>query len=127
MGTVGDCWDRTNVRVLECHESLRIIEQCLTQLTGPHRRTRDYDPQAVVPKKIRPKAGDFYARAESAKGELGFFFRTDGRADVPVRCKVRSCSFHNLSVIHEISRGAMLADLVAIIGSIDVVMGEVDR
>jgi NADH-quinone oxidoreductase subunit D len=81
----------------------------------------------VVPKKIRPKAMDFYARAESAKGELGFFFRTDGRSDVPVRCKARSCCFHNLSVISEISKGAMLADLVAIIGSIDVVMGEVDR
>ena len=127
MGTVGDCWDRNNVRVLECHESIRIVEQCLDQLLGDHKRTRDYDPQAVVPKKIRPKAMDFYARAESAKGELGFFFRTDGKSDVPVRCKARSCCFHNLSVISEISKGAMLADLVAIIGSIDVVMGEVDR
>ncbi|RIV27640.1 NADH-quinone oxidoreductase subunit D [Fibrisoma montanum] len=127
VGTVGDCWDRNNVRVLECRESLRIIEQCLDQLTGTHKRTRDYDPQALVPKKIRPKAMDFYARAESAKGELGFFFRTDGKSDVPVRAKCRSCSYHNLSVISEISRGAMLADLVAIIGSIDVVMGEVDR
>ncbi|CCH56371.1 NADH dehydrogenase (quinone) [Fibrisoma limi BUZ 3] len=127
VGTVGDCWDRNNVRVLECRESLRIIEQCLDQLTGTYKRTRDYDPQALVPKKIRPKAMDFYARAESAKGELGFFFRTDGRSDVPVRAKCRSCCYHNLSVISEISRGAMLADLVAIIGSIDVVMGEVDR
>lgn len=127
MGAVGDCWDRNNVRVMECYESIRIIEQCLTQLTGDYKRTRDYDPQAIVPKKIRPKAMDFYARAESAKGELGFFFRTDGRSDVPVRCKARACSFHNLSVLPEISRGAMLADLVAIIGSTDVVMGEVDR
>ncbi len=127
MGQVGDCWDRTHVRVRECHESLRIIEQCLDRLTTDHARTRDFDPQAMVPKKIRPKAGDYYFRGESAKGELGFFFRTDGRADVPLRCHARSCSFHNLSVIHEISRGAMLADLVAIIGSIDVVMGEVDR
>jgi len=127
MGTVGDCWDRNYVRVLECYESIRIIEQCLDKLTSDHRRTRDYDPQAVVPKKIRPKAMDFYVRGESAKGELGFFFRTDGKSDIPVRCKARSCCYHNLSVISEISRGAMLADLVAIIGSIDVVMGEVDR
>ncbi len=127
MGTVGDCWDRNQVRVQECYESLRIIEQCLDRLLGDYRRTREYDPQAVVPKKIRPKAMDFYARAESAKGELGFFFRTDGKSDVPVRCRCRSCCFHNLSVIGEISKGAMLADLVAIIGSIDLVMGEVDR
>jgi NADH-quinone oxidoreductase subunit D len=127
MGTLGDCWDRNNVRVLECHESLRLIEQCLDQLTGPHRRSRDFDPQALVPKKIRPKAMDFYARAESAKGELGFYFRTDGRSDVPLRVKARGPSFHNLSVIAEISRGALLADLVAVIGSLDLVMGEVDR
>jgi NADH-quinone oxidoreductase subunit D len=127
MGTVGDCWDRTWVRAVECRESVRIIEQCLIQLTGEHKRTRDFDPQAMVPKKIRPKAMDFYVRAENPKGELGFFFRTDGRSDIPVRCKARACSFNNLSVIGEISKGALLADLVAIIGSIDVVMGEVDR
>jgi NADH-quinone oxidoreductase subunit D len=127
MGTVGDCWDRTWVRVVECQESLKLIEQSLVQLTGDYKRTRDFDPQAVVPKKIRPKAMDFYIRAENPKGELGFFFRTDGRSDIPVRCKARACSFNNLSVIGEMSKGALLADLVAIIGSIDVVMGEVDR
>jgi len=127
MGTVGDCWDRTWVRVVECQESLKLIEQSLVQLTGDYKRTRDFDPQAVVPKKIRPKAMDFYVRAENPKGELGFFFRTDGRSDIPVRCKARACSFNNLSVIGEMSKGALLADLVAIIGSIDVVMGEVDR
>ena len=127
MGAIGDCWDRTWVRVAECWESVKIIEQSLVKLTGDHKRTRDFDPQALVPKKIRPKAMDFYVRAESPKGELGFFFRTDGRSDIPVRCKARSCCFHNLSAIGEMSKGALLADLVAIIGSIDVVMGEVDR
>ena len=127
VGTVGDCWDRANVRVQECWQSVYIIEQCLTRLTTDLARTRDYDPHEFVPKKIRPKAGDFYFRGESAKGELGFFFRTDGRSDIPVRCHARSCSFHNLSVIADISRGAMLADLVAVIGSLDLVMGEVDR
>lgn len=127
LGTVGDSWDRTWVRVLECRESIRIIEQSLEKLTKEHKRTSDFDPQALVPKKIRPKAMDFYTRAENPKGELGFFFRTDGRSDIPVRCKARACSFNNLSVIGEMSKGALLADLVAIIGSIDVVMGEVDR
>lgn len=127
VGTVGDCWDRNFVRVQECHESLHIIAQCLDKLTKAHKRTKDFDPQAFVPKKIRPPAMDFYSRAENSKGELGFFFRTNGRSDMPVRCKVRACSFSNLSVMSSISKGAMLADLVAIIGSLDLVMGEVDR
>jgi NADH-quinone oxidoreductase subunit D len=127
MGTLGDCWDRTYVRVRECYESIKIVEQCLERLTGDLKRTRDFDPRAAVPKKIRPKAQDFYSRAESPKGELGFFFRADGRTDIPFRCKVRSCCFVNLSVIAEISKGAMVADLIAIIGSIDLVLGEVDR
>jgi NADH-quinone oxidoreductase subunit D len=127
MGTVGDCWDRTYVRMQEVYESVKIIQQCLIQLTGDHKRTRDFDPQAVVPKKIRPKAQDFYVRAENPKGELGFFFRTDGRNDIPLRCKCRSSSFVNLSVLPEISKGVLIADLIAILGSIDIVLGEVDR
>lgn len=127
MGKVGDCWDRTYVRYLELHESLKIIEQCIDKLTGEHTRSRDFDPQALVPKKIRPKAQDFYIRGEIPKGELGFFFRADGRSDIPFRCKCRSCSFTNLSVLPDISKGILVADLIAIIGSIDVVMGEVDR
>lgn len=127
MGTVGDCWDRTYVRMREIYESLKIADQCLDQLMGEHKRTRDFDPQALVPKKIRPKAQDLYVRAEIPKGELGFFFRADGKSDVPFRCKCRSCSFVNLSVLPEIAKGILIADLIAIIGSIDVVMGEVDR
>jgi NADH-quinone oxidoreductase subunit D len=127
MGQVGDCWDRTQVRVDEIYESLKIVEQCLDKLTKEHVRTRDFDPQALVPKKIRPKAQDLYVRAEIPKGELGFFFRADGKSDVPFRCKCRSCSFVNLSVLPEISKGILIADLIAILGTIDVVMGEVDR
>lgn len=127
MGKMGDCWDRTYVRVQEIHESLKIITQCLDKLNGEHKRTRDFDPQALVPKKIRPAAQDLYVRGEIPKGELGFFFRADGRSDVPFRCKCRSCSFVNLSLLPELSKGILIADLIAIIGSIDVVMGEVDR
>jgi NADH-quinone oxidoreductase subunit D len=127
VGTKGDCWDRNYVRVLEVKESVKLVEQCLEQLKGDHKRTPDFDPQAIVPKKIRPKAQDLYFRAESPKGELGFFFRADGRSDQPFRCKARSCCFVNLSVISDLSKGAMIADLIAILGSIDIVLGEVDR
>ena len=127
MGKTGDCWDRTYVRFEEIYESLKIVQQCLEKLTTEHKRTRDFDPQALVPKKIRPKAQDLYVRAEIPKGELGFFFRADGKSDIPFRCKCRSCSFVNLSVLQEIAKGVLIADLIAIIGTIDVVMGEVDR
>ncbi len=127
MGTIGDCWDRTWVRLQEMRESCKIINQCVDRLLSDHKRTREFDPQALVPKKIRPTQQDIYVRAENPKGELGFFFRADGKSDVPFRCKVRSCSFVNLSVLPEISRGALVADLIAILGSIDIVLGEVDR
>jgi NADH-quinone oxidoreductase subunit D len=127
MGSIGDCWDRTQVRVDEIQESIKIVQQCLDKLTTDHKRTRDFNPQALVPKKIRPKVQDLYVRAEIPKGELGFFFRADGRSDIPFRCKCRSCSFVNLSVLQELAKGVLIADLIAIIGTIDVVMGEVDR
>ncbi|MEQ8905753.1 NADH-quinone oxidoreductase subunit D [Ekhidna sp.] len=127
MGTVGDCWDRNWVRYEECWQSIKIIEQCVEKLLGEHKRTKEFDPRAMVPKKIRPKAQDFYVRAENPKGELGYFFRADGRSDQPLRCKARAPSFSNLSVISEISKGCMLADLFAILGSMDLNMGEVDR
>lgn len=126
-GTLGDCWDRTWVRVQECYESVKIIEQCLEKLTGEHKRTRDFDPRTLAPKKIRPKAQDFYIRAENPKGETGFFFRADGRSDVPFRCKARGASFVNLSIINELAKGGLISDLIAVIGSIDIVLGEVDR
>ena len=127
MGTLGDCWDRTYVRMQECYESIKIIEQCLDKLTHEHKRTKSFDPREAVPKKIRPKAQDLYVRAENPKGETGFFFRANGRSDIPFRCKARGASFMNLSVINEIAKGSLVADLIAIFGSIDIVLGEVDR
>ncbi|OEK06471.1 NADH-quinone oxidoreductase subunit D [Roseivirga misakiensis] len=127
MGSLGDCWDRTDVRMKECYESVKIIEQAIQKLTGDHKRTRDFDPRAAVPKKIRPKAQDFYVRAENPKGETGFFFRADGRSDIPFRCKARGASFVNLSILGELAKGGLIADLIAILGSIDIVLGEVDR
>lgn len=127
IGTVGDCWNRYKVRIDEIAESLKIIEQCAEKLKKEHKRTPDFDPRALVPKKIVPKAQDFYIRAENPKGEIGFYFMADGKSDKPFRVKARGPSFSNLSVIPEISKGVMIADLVAIIGSIDIVLGEVDR
>jgi NADH-quinone oxidoreductase subunit D len=127
MGQVGDCWDRTWVRLAEIRESIKIVEQCCARLLTDHKRTVEFDPQALVPKKIRPKAQELYVRAENPKGELGFYFRADGKSDIPFRCKARGPSFVNLSVLPEISKGVLIADLVAILGSIDIVLGEVDR
>ena len=83
MGTVGDCWDRTYVRMQECLESLKIIDQCLIKLNHELKRDKEFNPRALVPKKIRPKAGDYYVRAENPKGTW-LFFRTDGRSDIPL-------------------------------------------
>ncbi|WP_374164932.1 NADH-quinone oxidoreductase subunit D [Arcticibacter sp. MXS-1] len=127
MGTTGDCWDRFKVRIDEIEQSVRIIEQCLERLQKDLKRTPDFDPRAKLPKKIVPKAQDFYLRAESPRGELGYYFITDGKTEIPKRVKARAPSFHNLSVISEISRGILIADLIAIIGSIDIVLGELDR
>ncbi|OKS87177.1 NADH-quinone oxidoreductase subunit D [Mucilaginibacter polytrichastri] len=127
MGTVGDCWDRYKVRVDEISESLKIIEQCVERLQKDLKRSPDFDPRANMPRKIIPKAQDYYMRAEGARGEVGFYFMADGKTEIPFRVKARGPSFNNLSVISELSKGVMIADLIAILGSIDIVLGEVDR
>lgn len=127
MGTIGDCWDRYKVRTDEVAESVRLIEQCLDHLQNELKRTPDFDPRAKLPRKIIPKAQDFYLRAENPKGELGYYFIADGKTEIPQRVKARAPSFNNLSVLPEISRGVLLSDLIAILGSIDIVLGEVDR
>jgi NADH-quinone oxidoreductase subunit D len=127
QGVQGDCWDRTWVRLQECYESVHIIRQCLDKLTHQNARTPGYDPQAFVPKKIRPEAQQTYFSAETPRGDLGFFIATDGKSDIPLRCHVRSACFQHLALLPEISRGGLLADLVAVIGSLDFIMGEVDR
>ena len=83
-------------------------------------------PASAVPRRIRPNAGDVYVRSESPRGEIGFYVISDGSA-TPYRVKARSPAFVNLSVCPEICKGYMIADVVAIVGSIDIVLGEVDR
>jgi len=119
VGTVGDSWDRHMVRVREMEQSCRIIEQALD--TFP-----EGDVTSAIPKRIRPPKGEIYTRVENPRGELGFYIISDGSAN-PFRVKVRAPGFVNLSVISEIARGHLIADLVAILGSIDIVLGEVDR
>ena len=96
-----------------------IIEQALEQIP-------EGDVQSAIPKRIRPNAGDVYVRSESPRGEIGFYIISDGSTS-PYRVKARSPAFVNLSVLPEIARGGMVADAVAIVGSIDIVLGEVDR
>lgn len=119
VGTVGDCWDRYYVRVLEMGESLKIIEQALDQLP-------EGDVQSAIPKRIKPPAGQVYARVENPRGELGYFIISDGNVN-PFRVKVRAPSFVNLGVMDVLCRGHMVADIIAILGSVDIVLGEVDR
>jgi len=127
MGTVGDCWDRYKIRVDEVKESVKIIEQCLERLIKDFPRTDTFDPRALVPKKVNLKAQDYYVRAENPKGELGFYFVTQEKSDIPKRVKARGPSFNNLSVLSELGKGTLIADLIAILGSMDIVLGEVDR
>jgi len=127
MGTTGDCGDRFDVRVREISESIKIAEQCIERLTKELKRSPEFDPRAKLPKKLIPKAQEFYCRGEMPKGELGYYFIADGKSDKPFRCKARAASFSNLSVLPELAKGAMIADLIAILGSIDIVLGEVDR
>jgi NADH-quinone oxidoreductase subunit D len=119
MGTVGDCWDRYIVRIREMEQSVNIIEQALNKIP-------DGDVMSAIPKRIRPNPGDVYLRTESARGELGYYVMSDGTGK-PYRVKGRSPCFVHLSVLPKISRGAMIADMIAIAGSLDIVLGEVDR
>jgi len=120
VGTVGDCWDRFMVRVREMSESCRIVRQALKGLPdGPVKSDQ-------VKKIVKVPAGAAYTRTESSKGELGFYVVADGGA-TPFRMKVRSPSFSNLHVIEKLGPGQMISDLVAAVGSLDLVLGEIDR
>jgi NADH-quinone oxidoreductase subunit D len=120
---IGDCLSRHLVRAIEIEESLKIIEQCIDKIPD----VPNFDPHAAVPKRVKPKAGEIYGRTEAPRGELGFYIVSDGKGTKPYRCKARSSCFVNLSLLGEMSKGQYLADVVAIIGSIDIVLGEVDR
>lgn len=121
LGDHGDVYDRYMMRVLEMRESLRILEQALCDIpAGPV-----IDPKAKL-RGLRPKAGEAYGRIESPKGELGFFLISDGSTN-PYRYRVRPPSLINLTVLEDMCLGRSVADIVVILGSVDIVLGEVDR
>ena len=119
MGSVGDCFDRYWVRMKEMEESIKILRQAIKQLP-------EGNVHEVMPKKIRPNVGEVYSRYESARGDVGFYIISDGK-NIPQRIKMRSPAFCNLSVFSEISEGWMISDVITILGSLDIVLGEIDR
>jgi len=118
-GKLGDCWDRYWVRLLEIQESLKILEQALAGL-----------PEGAVMTKLSPTIklpqGQAYVPCENPRGELGFYIVSDNKPQA-LRIKVRAPSFCNLSILNQVCREVLVADVVAIVGSIDIVLGEVDR
>lgn len=121
VGTLGDCWDRYYVRIREMEESVKIIRQALADCPEDGDIMHKAGERA-----IEPPVGETYVRTESARGELGFYLRSDGTKS-PSRVKAKSPGFSNLATLNSIAPGCMISDLVVIIASLDPVFGEVDR
>jgi NADH-quinone oxidoreductase subunit D len=121
LGAHGDVYDRYMIRFLEMRESLKILNEAMRDIPGGP----IVDPK-MKPRGFRPKPGEAYGRIESPKGELGFYLISDGSAN-PYRYKVRPPSLINLTVLEDLCLGQNVADVVAILGSVDIVLGEVDR
>jgi NADH-quinone oxidoreductase subunit D len=118
-GDHGDTYDRYLVRIREMYQSLRIIRQAVEAIpAGPI--------MAKVPKIIKPPVGEIYHSIEAPKGELGYFLISDGSTQ-PYRTRIRPPSFVNLQGLDKMVRGLLMADVVAVIGTLDIVLGEVDR
>ena len=121
LGDHGDVYDRYMIRILEMRESLKILEEALQTIPeGPI-----IDPKAKL-RGFRPKAGEAYGRIEAPKGELGFYLISDGSPN-PYRYHVRAPSFINLTILEDMCLGHSVGDVVVILGSVDIVLGEVDR
>jgi NADH-quinone oxidoreductase subunit D len=120
VGLAGDTYDRYLCRLEEFRQSLRIIRQAVDGIPeGPI--------VGKVPRLIKPPAGETYHAIESPKGEIGYFIVADGKTSAPYRFRVRPPSFCNLQALPRLIKGHLVADVVALIGSIDIVLGEVDR
>ncbi len=118
-GENGDCWDRWYVRLQEIRESVKIIRQAIDTIPSG-------DLQAKVPKVIKVPPGQTYVRSENPKGEMGYYLVSDGKS-VPYRLKIRSASFSNISILPWILEGILVPDIIAVMGSLDFVLGDVDR
>jgi len=118
-GSDGDCYDRYVVRLEEIRQATRIVRQSVDKIpSGPL--------QAKVPRVLKAPKGQVYSRAENPKGEFGYYIVSEG-GRIPYRVKIRSTSFSNLTILPWILRGQLVPDLVAIMGSLDFVLGDVDR
>jgi len=127
LGTVGDVYDRYYVRILEMRESVKILQQALRDIPDS---SPSISPKGLAlvkaPRTFRPPKGEAYGRIEAPKGELGFYLVSDGTPQ-PYRYHVRAPSFINLTVLEDMCLGHKVADVIIILGSVDIVMGEVDR
>ncbi|HYC00100.1 MAG TPA: NADPH-quinone oxidoreductase [Candidatus Limnocylindrales bacterium] len=118
-GTVGDCWDRYAVRIEEMRQSARILRQAIEGIPeGP--------VIAKVPRNFKPAPGEFHSRVETARGDQSWYVVSDG-SEYPYRVHIRTGSFSAMSIVDALSRGLMIADLIAVIASFDIVAPEVDR
>lgn len=144
IGTKGDCYDRYLIRIAEMRESLRIIHQCLNtmpngaiktenrKVSPPSREEMKTSMEALIhhfkyfTEGFHVPAGETYAATEAPKGELGVYLISDGTAN-PYRCKIKAPGFAHLQGLNFMSQGHMIADVVTIIGTQDIVFGEVDR
>ena len=144
IGINGDCYDRYLVRVEECRQSIRIMKQCIANM--PEGPVSAVDGKIVPPKRAQMKqsmealihhfklytegyhvpVGEIYAAVEAPKGEFGVYLVSDG-SNKPYRCKIRAPGYAHLQALDYLSRDHMLADVSAILGSMDIVFGEVDR
>lgn len=120
VGIKGDALDRYNVRLAEMEQSCRIIEQALDQLPGGSHWNKAATTKMVLPR------GEVYFAFESARGQTAYYLVSDG-SDCPYRCRIRVPSFGNLHVLTEVLQGTLVADAISILGSIDVVIPEIDR
>jgi NADH-quinone oxidoreductase subunit D len=119
MGTLGDCWDRSWVRMVEMLESIKIVRWCLAHIEeGP--------VLGEIPKTLKVPPGEAYVGIENPRGELGHYVVSDG-GKIAVRVRVRGPSFCNLAVLEDLLPGSLVGDAIAIIGSTDIVVGETDR
>jgi NADH-quinone oxidoreductase subunit D len=118
IGVLGDCWNRYWLRIEEMIESCKIVKQAIEGLPS--------GKFAADLRKIKPAAGEAYTCIENPRGELGFYLISDG-TEIPTRVKVRAPSFVNLAIMSEVGKHNLIADLIAILGSIDIVLGEIDR
>jgi len=123
FGPAGSCFDRNWVRCIEMAESSKILHQALEFLE----KTEKADVHEKVPKRVKPAKGEVYSRSEAPRGQLGYYIVADGTGVNPYRVKVKSPCFTAMSIFHVLAKGMYIADIVALIGSLDIVLGEIDR